>query len=167
VCDLKYIRTRNGWLYLAAVLDLHLRQIVGWAMAPEMPAMLVCAALQMGIAQRNPAQGLLVHSDRLNALNTRVTRIRRLKNHGFVGTMSRKGNSWDNSVMERFFLDLKMERVWQPNTPITTKPSMTWLATCSTFTTPRGCTPNWATCHPMLSSINRHLNPPIDVSEIT
>ena len=64
VCDITYIRTRSGWLYLAAVLDLHSRKIVGWAMAPEMPATLVCAALHMAIAQRNPAQGLLVHSDR-------------------------------------------------------------------------------------------------------
>ena len=64
VCDLTYIRTRSGWLYLAAVLDLHSRKIVGWAMAPEMPAALVCAALQMAVAQRNPAKGLLVHSDR-------------------------------------------------------------------------------------------------------
>jgi transposase InsO family protein len=77
VCDLKYIRTRGGWLYLAAVLDLHSRKIVGCAMAPEMLATLVCAALQMAIAQRNPAQGLLVYSDRLNPPNTQVMRIRR------------------------------------------------------------------------------------------
>ena len=64
VCDITYIRTRSGWLYLAAVLDLHSRKIVGWAMATAMPAALVCAALQMAIAQRNPAPGLLVHSDR-------------------------------------------------------------------------------------------------------
>ena len=64
VCDITYIRTRSGWLYLAAVLDLHARKIVGWAMAPEMPATLVCAALQMAIAQRNPCAGLIVHSDR-------------------------------------------------------------------------------------------------------
>jgi transposase InsO family protein len=60
VCDITYIRTRSGWLYLAAVLDLHARKIVGWAMAPEMPATLVCAALQMAIAQRNPCAGLIV-----------------------------------------------------------------------------------------------------------
>lgn len=64
VSDITYIRTRSGWLYLAAVLDLHSRKIVGWAMAPAMPAALVCAALQMAIVQRNPAPGLLVHSDR-------------------------------------------------------------------------------------------------------
>ena len=57
--DITYIRTRSGWLYLAAVLDLHSRKIVGWAMAPEMPATLVCAALQMAIAQRNPCAGLI------------------------------------------------------------------------------------------------------------
>ena len=59
VCDITYIRTRSGWLYLAAVLDLHSRKIVGWAMATAMPAALVCAALQMAIAQRNPAPGLI------------------------------------------------------------------------------------------------------------
>ena len=64
VCDITYIRSRSGWLYLAAVLDLHSRKIVGWAMAAAMPAALVCAALQMAIVQRNPAPGLIVHSDR-------------------------------------------------------------------------------------------------------
>ena len=112
VCDITYIRTRSGWLYVAAVLDLHSRKSVGWAMAPEMPATLVCAALQMAIAQRNPAQGLLVHSDRGTQYASNAHQAL-LKNHGLVGSMSRKGNCWDNSVMERFFLNLKMERVWQ------------------------------------------------------
>ena len=64
VSDITYIRTRSGWLYLAAVLDLYSRKIVGWAMAPEMPAALVCAALHMAIVQRKPGVGLVVHSDR-------------------------------------------------------------------------------------------------------
>ena len=64
VCDITYIRTRSGWLYLAAVLDLYSRKIVGWAMSPAMLAGLVCAALQMAVVQRNPAAGLFVHSDR-------------------------------------------------------------------------------------------------------
>ena len=112
VCDITYIRTRSGWLYLAAVLDLHSRKIVGWAMAPEMPAALVCTALQMAIVQRNPAAGLVVHSDR----GTQYASAQHqglLKKYGLVGSMSRKGNCWDNAVMERFFLNLKMERVWQ------------------------------------------------------
>ena len=110
--DITYIRTRSGWLYLAAVLELHSRKIVGWAMAPEMPAALVCTALQMAIVQRNPAGGLVVHSDRgtqyASALHQGL-----LKKYALVGSMSRKGNCWDNAVMERFFLNLKMERVWQ------------------------------------------------------
>ena len=112
VSDITYIRTRSGWLYLAAVLDLHSRKIVGWAMAPEMPATLVCTALQMAIVQRNPAAGLLVHSDR----GTQYASAQHqglLKKYGLVGSMSRKGNCWDNAVIERFFLNLKMERVWQ------------------------------------------------------
>lgn len=64
VCDITYIRTRTGWLYLAAVMDLYARKIVGWACAPDMPAQLVCAALQMAIAARKPPPGLIVHSDR-------------------------------------------------------------------------------------------------------
>ena len=97
---------------LAAVLDLHSRKIVGWAMAPEMLATLVCAALQMAIAQRNPCPGLIVHSDRGTQYASSAHQAL-LKNHGLVGSMSRKGNCWDNAVMERFFLNLKMERVWQ------------------------------------------------------
>ena len=112
VSDITYIRTRSGWLYLAAVLDLHSRKIVGWAMAPEMPATLVCAALQMAIAQRNPCAGLIVHSDRGTQYASGAHQAL-LTKHGLVGSMSRKGNCWDNSVMERFFLSLKMERVWQ------------------------------------------------------
>ena len=64
VSDITYIRTPSGWLYLATMLDLHSRKIVGLAMVPAMPAALVCAALQMAIVQRNPAPGLIVHSDR-------------------------------------------------------------------------------------------------------
>ena len=112
ISDITYIRTRSGWLYLAAVLDLYSRKIVGWAMAPEMPATLVCTALQMAIVQRKPAAGLVVHSDR----GTQYASAQHqglLKKYGLIGSMSRKGNCWDNAVMERFFLNLKMERVWQ------------------------------------------------------
>ena len=112
VCDITYLRTRSGWLYLAAVLDLHSRKIVGWAMAPGMPAALVCAALHMAIVQRNPAAGLVVHSDR-GTQYASAEHQALLTKYGLIGSMSRKGNCWDNAVMERFFLNLKMERVWQ------------------------------------------------------
>lgn len=112
VCDMTYIRTASGWLYLAAVLDLYSRRIVGWAMAPSMSAELVCKALQMAIASRCPAPGLLVHSDRGSQYASDEHR-KLLDKHGLVASMSRKGNCWDNAVMERFFLNLKMERLWQ------------------------------------------------------
>jgi putative transposase len=112
VADITYIRTRSGWLYLAAVMDLFSRKIVGWAMAPSMPAELVCSALQMAITQRNPAPGLIVHSDRGSQYASEAHRAL-LTRRGLRASMSRKGNCWDNAVMERFFLNLKMERVWQ------------------------------------------------------
>lgn len=112
VSDMTYIRTRSGWLYLAVVLDLCSRKIVGWAMAPSMPAELVCAALSMAIASRIPKPGLLVHSDRGSQYASEA-HTSLLGRHGLVCSMSRKGNCWDNAVMERFFLNLKMERVWQ------------------------------------------------------
>ena len=112
VSDITYIRTRSGWLYLAVVLDLYARKIVGWAMAPTMHAELVCAALQLAIAQRQPAPGLIVHSDRGSQYASALHQAL-LARHGLVGSMSRKGNCWDNAVMERFFLSLKTERVWQ------------------------------------------------------
>jgi transposase InsO family protein len=112
VADITYLRTRSGWLYLAAVMDLFSRKIVGWAMAPNMPAELVCSALQMAIAQRNPLPGLIVHSDRGCQYASDAHRAL-LARHGLRASMSAKGNCWDNAVMERFFLNLKMERVWQ------------------------------------------------------
>lgn len=111
-CDVTYIRTDSGWLYLAAVLDLYSRRIVGWAMAPSMPAQLVCDALSMAISVRQPKPGLLVHSDRGSQYASAEHR-RLLEKHGLLASMSRRGNCWDNAVMERFFLNLKMQRVWQ------------------------------------------------------
>ena len=112
VADITYIRTRSGWLYLAVVLDLFARKVVGWAMASDMQAGLVCRALQLAIVQRKPAPGLIVHSDR-GGQYASAAHLALLAEHGLVGSMSRKGNCWDNAVMERFFLNLKMERVWR------------------------------------------------------
>jgi putative transposase len=110
--DITYVRTRQGWLYLAAVMDLFSRKIVGWAMAPSMPTELVAAALRMAIQQRRPPVGLLLHSDR-GSQYASLEYQALLGRHGIVCSMSRRANCWDNSVMERFFLNLKMERVWQ------------------------------------------------------
>ncbi|WP_122393038.1 IS3 family transposase, partial [Pseudomonas amygdali] len=112
VADITYIRTRSGWLYLAVVLDLFSRKVVGWSMAPNMPAELVCSAMQLAIAQRQPPPGLIAHSDRGSQYASASYRALLARND-MQQSMSRKGNCWDNSVMERFFLSLKMERVWR------------------------------------------------------
>lgn len=112
VSDITYISTGTGWLYLAIVMDLYARRIVGWAMAPNMSAMLVYDALSMAIQQRQPVSGLIVHSDRGSQYASELYQ-NLLNKHGFICSMSRKGNCWDNAVAERFFLNLKMERVWQ------------------------------------------------------
>jgi putative transposase len=112
VSDITYIRTGAGWLYLAIVMGLYARKIVSWAMAPTIPAKLVCEALGMAIRQRQPASGLIVHSDRGSQYASQSYQNLRSQ-HGFVCSMSGKGNCWDNAVAERFFLNLKTERVWQ------------------------------------------------------
>jgi putative transposase len=106
--DITYIRQRAGWLYLAAVLDLYSRKVVGWAM----PASLVCTALQIAIAQRQPAPRLMVHSDQVSQYASADYQAL-VSRHGRVCSMSRQGNCWDNALMERFFLNLKMARVWR------------------------------------------------------
>lgn len=111
VADITYIPTRSGWQYLAGVMDLYSRRIIGWAMAPQMPAELVCQALSMAIVQRQPRPGLIVHSDRGSQYASDAHRAL-LTRHDLLCSMSRKGNCWDNAVMERFFLSLKRERVW-------------------------------------------------------
>ena len=110
--DITYIRTRTGWLYLAVVMDLYSRKIIGWATSPFMPTELVSRALKMALGHRQPKAGLILHSDRGSQYAAHEYQAL-LKQHGIICSMSRKGNCWDNAVMERFFLNLKMERVWQ------------------------------------------------------
>jgi len=108
VADITYIATREGWLYLAAVMDLFGRRIVGWATSATIDATLVIDALNMAIRQRCPASDLLHHSDRGSQYASAA--FRELLNlHGITASMSRKGNCWDNACMERFFGSLKGE----------------------------------------------------------
>ena len=105
--------TQEGWLYLALVIDLCSRRVVGWSMSSRMKAQLVCDALRMAIWRRQPQAGLIHHSDRGSQYASKAFR-RLLKAHGILGSMSRKGDCWDNSVVESFFGSLKQERVqWQ------------------------------------------------------
>ncbi len=112
--DVTYIWTQEGWLYLAVVIDLCSRKVVGWSMSSRMKAQLVCDALKMAIWQRRPKAGLIHHSDRGSQYASQAFR-RLLKVHGFVGSMSRKGDCWDNAVVESFFGSLKQERVQWKN----------------------------------------------------
>ena len=108
--DITYIATAEGWLYLAIVLDLFTRQIVGWAMRERMTADLVVDALRMAYFRRRPAPGLIHHSDRGSQYCSHEFQ-RQLKAYGMRPSMSRKGNCWDNATSESFFNSLKNERV--------------------------------------------------------
>jgi transposase InsO family protein len=108
--DITYIPTIQGWLYLAVILDLYSRAVVGWSMSASCDEELVAKALHMAICRRRPGEGLLHHSDR-GCQYTCYTYRRRLEQAGIVISMSRKGNCWDNAVMESFFGSLKEECV--------------------------------------------------------
>lgn len=108
--DITYIPTREGWLYLAAVLDLHSRKIVGWAMEGRMSADLTVRALDMALAQRNPGAELLHHSDR-GSQYAAMEYQEMLNRHGITVSISRKRDCWDNAPMESFFGKLKTELV--------------------------------------------------------
>jgi putative transposase len=110
VADFTYVWTAQGWLYVAAVLDLYSRRIVGWSMSHEMTAQLVTDALMMAIWRRGKPQELLHHSDQ-GSQYTAEDFQRLLADQGIVCSMSRRGNCWDNAAMESFFSTLKIERI--------------------------------------------------------
>jgi len=110
VADITYIRTLEGWLYLAGFMDLYSRRIVGWAMSDRIDTELVSQALNMGLRHRQPAPGLLHHSDRgVQYAAESFQDI--LMRCGIECGMSRKGNCWDNAAKESFFGKLKAEHV--------------------------------------------------------
>jgi len=114
VADITYLWTSEGWLYLAVVLDLFHRQIVGWSMSNRINRKLVMDALRMGIWRRRPAPGLIFHSDRGSQYCSNDFQ-KMLKTHKMTSSMSRKGDCWDNAVAESFFGSLKTERVFFTN----------------------------------------------------
>ena len=106
--DITYIPTQEGWLYLAVVIDLFSRQVVGWAMDKRMKAALVDDALTMALSNRRPAKGLISHTDRGSQYASNGHR-HLIEAHGIKQSMSRKGDCWDNAVAESFFHTLKVE----------------------------------------------------------
>lgn len=109
--DITFIATRRGWLYLAVLLDLYSRRIIGWAMSARPDSQLVLEALAMAMAHRRPSPGLLHHTDQGVQYASRLSR-NRLQAHGMRPSMSRKGNCYDNAVVESFFSTLKNEWTW-------------------------------------------------------
>jgi len=112
VADITYIYTQEGWLYLSTIMDLYSRKIVGWSMNHKITQELVIQALNMAIKQRNPSRGLLLHSDRGSQYASYCYQVL-LKRNGILCSMSRKGNCWDNAVMESFYRTLKVELIYQ------------------------------------------------------
>ncbi|MEM5789189.1 MAG: IS3 family transposase, partial [Syntrophobacteraceae bacterium] len=110
VADITYIWTREGWLYLAVLLDLFSRRIIGWSMSERMEKQLVIDALLMALGQRRPAVGMLHHSDRGSQYASKEYQAL-LRDAGISCSMSRKANCWDNAVSESFFSTLKREWV--------------------------------------------------------
>lgn len=110
VGDITYILTDEGWLYLAVLIDLYSRAVVGWAMSDRITAELANDALVMAVWKRKPNKGLMLHSDRGSQYASGLYQ-KTIKEHGFICSMSRKGNCWDNAPSESFFHTLKVELV--------------------------------------------------------
>ena len=110
VADITYIPTREGWLYLAVVMDLFSRRIIGWSMQPRLHRRLVIDALTMALSRRRPPPGLMHHSDRGSQYASEEYQTM-LQEHQIVCSMSRRGNCWDNAPVESFFSTLKRELI--------------------------------------------------------
>lgn len=110
VGDITYVWTNEGWLYLAVVIDLFSRQVVGWSIQRHMRAELVNDALKMALWKRKPGKGLILHTDRGSQYASDSHRLL-LRQHSIIQSMSRKGDCWDNAVAESFFHSLKTELV--------------------------------------------------------
>jgi putative transposase len=110
VTDITYIRTYEGWLYLAVVLDLHSRAVVGWSMRGSMETTLVLDALTMAVWRRRPKGSVIIHSDQGSQFGSDEF-SRWCKENRLSPSMSRRGNCWDNAVAESFFSNLKSEKI--------------------------------------------------------
>jgi len=112
VSDITYVPTDEGWVYVAVVIDLYSRAVIGWSMSKRMKKDLVCDALMMGLFKRKFPKNVIVHSDRGSQYcSLRYRQI--IKNNQLIGSMSRRGNCWDNAIAESFFHSLKVELIHQ------------------------------------------------------
>lgn len=111
VSDITYIWTDEGWLYLATVIDLYSRAVIGWSIQPTMTRELVCDALMMALWRRGFPRNVLCHSDRGSQYCSEDYQ-KMLKAYGLICSMSRKGNCWDNAIAESFFHSIKTELIY-------------------------------------------------------
>ncbi len=109
--DITYLPTKSGWAYLATVMDAHTRKIIGWSLADHMRASLVADALKFATGRMQPGAGVILHSDRGSQYASQEYR-QLLAGYGFLQSMSRRGNCWDNAPMESFFDTLKTEHAF-------------------------------------------------------
>ncbi len=111
VSDISYVQTNEGWLYLAVMIDLYSRQVIGWALSKKIDKYLVASALKMALWRRKFPKGTIVHSDRGSQYCSNFYQ-NLLKNSRLICSMSRRGNCWDNAVTESFFHTLKVELIY-------------------------------------------------------
>lgn len=119
--DITYLATSEGWMYLAVVIDLYSRQVVGWSMSTRMTATLVCDALSMALFRRGTPEGVIIHSDRGSQYCSKDYRDL-ISAHNLKQSMSRKGNCWDHACVESFFHSMKVEAIQYE--PIMTREKM-------------------------------------------
>ena len=142
--DITYVRTWEGWLYLAVILDAFSRRVVGWALADHLRAELALDALQMALANRQPPPGLIHHSDR-GGQYLSAAYIGRLAEHGARSSVGRPGTCWDNAVPESFFATLKLELLHRAVWPTRQHARTAIFHTTSRASTTAGAaTPLWA-----------------------
>lgn len=144
VGDVTFVATREGWLYLAVMLDLHSRKVVGWSMSSRNDVPLVKDALQMAILQRRPKPGLVHHTDRGRLYAAEEYR-QLMDRSGMVPSMSRKKDCWDNAVAESFFATLKHELIWVRTSQPEARRGRKSLSTSRCFITGYAFTRPWAT----------------------
>lgn len=153
VADITYLRTWEGWLYLAAVQDAFSRRIVGWSMADHMRSELVVDALQMGIARRRPKPGLVHHSDQGSQFVS-LAFGQAAGEAGIARSMGSRGDCFDNAVAESFFATLKKELVHRRSWPTAGSSAPRSSPTSRPSTTAPADTPRWGCSLPLSSRMN-------------
>ena len=134
--DISYVWTREGWLYLAVILDLHSRRVIGWAVSNRMKRDLAIRALNMAIALRQPPKGCIHHTDRGSQYCSHDYQ-KLLRQHGFRVSMSGTGNCYDNAAVETFFKTIKAELLWQHSWPTRRAAEMAIFEYINGFYNPR------------------------------